>query len=77
MKSLYGSDDVNMVEKEDIVRISRIISSDAFLRLLTKEPKRIEISMSVLKQMKRIKVMIEAIEIVKRYQPEIKIIKRG
>lgn len=76
MKTIYGSKDIDKVNKNDEVRILRIISSDAFLKLLKKQPSKIEISKSVLRQMKRIESIVKAIEITKKYSPKIVIIGR-
>lgn len=70
---IYKSKDTNKIQKGDIVKIARIISSDTFFSIIKKHPSKIEISQSVLKQTKRLDSIIKALEITKKYKPIIEV----
>lgn len=76
VRLIYKSSDAHKVQRGDAVKITRIISSDAFIVILKKRPAKIEIASSVLNQMKRIDSIVKAIMITKKHLPKIEVKRR-
>lgn len=70
---IYKSEDVNKIRRGDLVKIARIVSSDIFFKIIKKQPSKIEISQSVLKQTKRLDSIIKALEIAEKHKPKIEV----